>query len=96
MQYRIRSSSNRVVLFAFAFLAMQIYVLYVSTFHMFHGMPPMCQLCATVKKYENSIASSVTPFHAPVAIEDRIEVLSSQIIPITTPLYHPRAPPSFA
>lgn len=96
MHYRPRSSSNRVLLFAFAFLAMQIYVLYVSTFHMFHGMPPMCQLCATVKKYENSVAMSVVPLHAPFSIEDTKEIAPQQIALVSRAVYHPRAPPTLA
>lgn len=63
---------------------------------MFHGMPPMCQLCATVKKYENSVAASVTPFHAPLAIEDKIEVSPTQILSVSIPFYHSRAPPTLA
>ena len=94
MQFRSRSSSNRVLFFALAFLSMQVYVLYVSTFHMFHGMPPMCQLCATVKKYENSIASSVVPYYAPISFVDSDKFFPQQAIVFSSPAYHPRAPPS--
>ena len=94
MHFRSRRSSNRVLLVALAFVAMQTYVLYVSTFHMFHGMPPMCQLCATVKKYENGIASTIIPYQVSYQFEDIDNVLPPPLLLIHTPHYHPRAPPS--
>ncbi len=94
MQFRTRSSSNRVLFLAFAFLAMQLYALYISTFHIFHGMPPMCQLCAAVKKYENSVAASINPHNLSVSVEE-IETVFQVLILVVTPAYYlSRAPPS--
>ena len=94
MHYRSRSSSNRVLFFALAFVAMQTYVLYASTFHKFHGMPPMCQLCATVEKYQNGIAASAVVLSISQSIEDNNEFSPTQIIVFSSPPYQPRAPPA--
>jgi hypothetical protein len=94
MHYRLRSSSNRVLLFALAFVAMQTYVLYASTFHKFHGMPPMCQLCATVEKYENNMVASPIVLYISHSIEDSNEFSSKQITVFSSPPYQPRAPPT--
>ena len=93
MHNRYRSSCNRVLLFALAFVAMQTYVLYVSTFHKFHDMPPMCQLCATVEKYENSVAAKITLFQFANSIEPSKDFIPPQVFTFVSPLYHPRAPP---
>lgn len=57
MPFKFSCNNQRVILFALIFLAMQVYALYMSTTHVLHGMPPMCQLCATVEKYDNSVVS---------------------------------------
>ena len=93
MHYKFRSSSNRVLLFTFAFVAMQTYALYMSTFHKFHNMPPMCQLCATVEKYENSIASNTVLFPFSFSIEVSNELVPQQVFVIPSSIYKPRAPP---
>jgi len=94
MLFKSRSSCNRAVFFALVFLSMQVYVLYMSTFHVFHGMPPMCELCAAVKNYQNGIASSPNIALANYSFEEILQSVPQHHYLIVNPLYQPRAPPS--
>lgn len=42
---------------------MQIYALHISTFHVLHDMPPMCELCAIAKNSGNGLISSAISFN---------------------------------
>ena len=93
MLFRSRSSSNRVLFFVVVFVAMQGYALYASTFHKFHGMPPMCELCAAVKSYQNGLVSAPTIALQTNTFEKILRYLPHQVQLIVIPLYQSRAPP---
>ena len=72
---------------------MQVYVLYMSTFHVFHGMPPMCELCAAVKSYQNGLVSEPDVALHNFSFDIVQQYLPEIILFVVNPLYQSRAPP---
>ena len=58
-------------LVALLYMVIQVYVLYMNTYHIFSGAPPMCQICAALDNFGSAaivndnnvviIAKSVNP-----------------------------------
>lgn len=94
-RYR-RSNRHSVVLLALALLLIQTYVLYSSTFHVFHHSMPMCPICVAMKSYQGSIVdTAVTVFDAVKYFV--LEVyLAPQINRFVELSYQSRAPPALA
>jgi len=90
-----RRQQRRVLLLAVAFVLIQAYVLYASTFHVFHHMMPMCPACVALKSYQGSIVdnSTIELDHFKFFIEEFS--FSPQITFLTVSAFHPRAPPFF-
>jgi len=75
------------------YLLMQVYVLYMNTYHIFTGAPPMCQICVAV---DSSDAMAVNTTLASVFQQYLISVVSVQqaIYKFVVSIHLPRAPPS--
>jgi hypothetical protein len=95
--FRYRRSNNRrsVVLLALAFVLIQSYVLYSSTFHVFHDMMPMCPICVAMKSYQGSIVDNAPSVLTKVKFLIIDEYIVPQIVRYVELPYQPRAPPSF-
>ena len=89
-----RLKHQRVLLLAVAFVLIQTYVLYSSTFHVFHDMMPMCPICVAMKSYQGSLVDN------PVSYIDLLKffveeiTLTSQIPLVFPSVYLSRAPPA--
>jgi len=89
------SKYNRIsaLLFALLLIGMQLYALNISTVHMLHDMPPMCELCDLAK---NSVGGLVSPglpvllFGTDAKIAENVDF---HIYTSHHSLYHSRAPP---
>ena len=90
-----RLKHQRVLFLAVAFVLIQTYVLYSSTFHVFHDMGPMCPACVAMKSYQGSIVDN-PPAHIEVLKFFIEEVtFSLQIYSVVPSFYLSRAPPAF-
>ena len=92
-RYR-RSNRHSVVLLGLAFLLIQVYVLYSSTFHVFHHSMPMCPICVAMKSYQGSIVDSATTILSTVKYLVIDVYLAPQINRLVELPYQSRAPPS--
>ena len=92
-QYISRTCRRYAILIGVTYLLMHVYALYISTHHIFHGMPPMCELCAATKSFKNSIVNTVTTVFVAVTHEFFHTDLFNHIDLITVPLFEARAPP---
>jgi len=92
-RYR-RSNRHSVVLLALALLLIQTYVLYSSTFHVFHHSMPMCPVCVAMKSYHGSIVDTAVTVFDDVKYFILVVFPSPQINRFIDIPYQPRAPPS--
>lgn len=92
-RYISRTCRQYVMPLVVAYVVMHAYALYMSTKHAIHGMPPMCQLCAVVKNYKNSIVNTVKPVFELFKPEYIYFYTRTYVDLIVSPLYHARAPP---
>jgi len=88
-----RSKSRRVLLLAVAFVLIQSYVLYASTFHVFHHMMPMCPACVALKSYQGSIVDNPDTVIELFKFFIQEVTFSPQIAQIAVSVFQPRAPP---
>lgn len=88
-----RFMHRRVLLLAVAFVLIQTYVLYSSTFHVFHNMAPMCAACEAIKSYQGGIVDN------PNIVLNRLKyffeeaTFSPQFTQLELAYFNPRAPP---
>ena len=94
-RYR-RSNRHSVVLLALALLLIQTYVLYSSTFHVFHHSMPMCPICVAMKSYQGSIVDTVVTVFDAVKYFVLDVYTSPQINRFVELPYQSRAPPASA
>jgi len=92
-QYISRTFHRYAILIGLVYVLMHGYALYISTYHLFHGMPPMCQLCAATKSYQSSIVNTVTPVFELIKAAYIYTEFRPHINRIVTPFFQPRAPP---
>lgn len=92
-RYISRTCRQYVIPLIVTYILMHAYALYMSTQHAIHGMPPMCQLCAVVKNYKNSIVNTVTPVFEVFRPQYLYAYTCTYFFLIVTPLYLARAPP---
>jgi len=88
-----RCNRHSVVILALAFVLIQTYVLYSSTFHVFHNSMPMCPVCVAIKNYQNSVVNTVTALLATFQLYLFEEIVPPQVTQFVRPQYQPRAPP---
>ena len=89
-----RVKRQRVLLLAVAFVLIQSYVLYASTFHVFHDMMPMCPACVALKSYQGSIVNTTTTVLTSLKFFlEEIKFLP-QLNQVVILSYQPRAPPA--
>jgi len=81
------------LMFAVLLVCMQIYALNVSTAHIFHEMPPMCELCDLAK--QSGSAPPVSHQSAFPSFEhyDTSQYTSSHLTSYAEYRYQSRAPP---
>lgn len=91
-----RFMRRRVLLLAVAFVLIQTYVLYASTFHVFHNMMPMCPACVALKSYQGSIVDNPNSVLAVLKFFIEEVTSSPQLFLVVVSLYQPRAPPSIS
>ena len=89
-----RVQHRRVLLLAVAFVLIQTYVLYTSTFHVFHNMMPMCPACVAIKSYQGSIVDNPTTVLAVLKFFIQEVYIPPQISQIAVTFFQPRAPPA--
>ena len=89
-----RVQQQRVLLLAVAFVLIQTYVLYTSTFHVFHNMMPMCPACVAIKSYQGSIVDNSTTVLAELRFYIQEFYLPPQLSIIAAIFFQPRAPPA--
>ena len=77
----------------FIFAMMQIYVLHMSTYHIFKDMPPMCELCAIAKKSANGLISPAISINNSFEHIYDYKYVSIQFDEHVEFLYQSRAPP---
>ncbi len=94
-RYR-RSNRHSAVLLALAFLLIQTYVLYSSTFHVFHHSMPMCPICVAMKSYQGSIVDSATSIITTIKFLIIDVYIVPQIVRFVELPYQSRAPPSLS
>jgi len=81
-------------LVALLYMVIQVYVLYMNTYHIFAGTPPMCQICAALDNFDS----------AAIGNDNVVSIISQSTIPAIL-LYNtvnhsfltyrfPRAPPT--
>ncbi|WP_455208402.1 hypothetical protein [Kaarinaea lacus] len=93
--FRYRRSNHQSVLFlALAFVLIQSYVLYSSTFHVFHHSMPMCPICVAIKSYQGSIVDTTISVLTAVKYFVIDEYIAPQIVRFVKLSYQSRAPPS--
>lgn len=92
-RYR-RSNRHSVVFLALAFVLIQSYVLYSSTFHVFHHSMPMCPICVAMKSYQGSIVDSAPSILTTAKFLIIEEYVVPQIVRFVELSYQSRAPPS--
>ena len=88
-----RFMHRRVLLLAVAFVLIQTYVLYTSTFHVFHNMMPMCPACVAVKSYQGSIVDNGNTVLAVLKFYIQEFYLPPQKLQLAATFFQPRAPP---
>ena len=84
-----------VILLGLAYMLMHVYALYASTHHIFHGMPPMCQLCAATKSFKSSIVNTVISVFEIVKADYFYPDFTTHIDLTVIPLFQARAPPCY-
>jgi len=93
-RYLRRRNRHSVVFLALAFVLIQSYVLYSSTFHVFHHSMPMCPICVAMKSYQGSIVDSATFILTTVKFFIIDVYLAPQIVRFVELPYQSRAPPA--
>jgi hypothetical protein len=87
------SNRRRAIFLALVFVLIQSYVLYSSTFHVFHSSMPMCPVCAAIKSYQSSIVDTATPVLIAFRYYVTEKYFSPQIVRFVEFHYQSRAPP---
>jgi len=88
-----RNQHQRVLLLAVAFVLIQSYVLYTSTYHVFHNMGPMCAACVAMKSYQGSIVDNSNIVIDLLKFFINVVELAPQLPQTLIPCFQPRAPP---
>ena len=84
---------HSVVLLALAFVLIQAYVLYASTFHVFHDSMPMCQACVAVKSYHSVTVNNIASVFLSLGFDLVDLFFSPQSLQVVVHFYDSRAPP---
>ena len=85
---------HRAVLLVLAFVLAQAYVLYASTFHIFHDSMPMCVACVAIKSYEHSGVNTTYAIYRKLVHELVEQSVLPETQQLTRQYYQSRAPPS--
>ena len=85
---------QRVLLLAVAFVLIQSYVLYASTFHVFHNMMPMCPACVALKSYQGAVVDNATTVLTSLKFFIEEVNFLPQLTMVVITSFQPRAPPA--
>ena len=89
-----RLQRQRVLLLAVAFVLIQAYVLYSSTFHVFHNMMPMCAACVAIKSYQGGIVDNPNTVLDTLKFYIEEVIFLPQLTLVVVTSFQPRAPPA--
>lgn len=94
VNYNKRRIKQQLLTVALLYAIMQCYALYINTFHLFMGMPPLCPICVAVDNYANAAANTLTT-NMETAFAPYCETGQYRFLPHNQfSHYTPRAPPT--
>ncbi|MDH5325292.1 MAG: hypothetical protein OEZ68_20085 [Gammaproteobacteria bacterium] len=88
------SCRSGVISLALAFVLMQSYVLYTSTYHVLHHSVPMCPACVAIKNYQGAAVSTAQFVIAAFSDISIVEQTLPELFQTLELKYLSRAPPA--